>query len=36
MSDSQMVKAALLVATQGDRLLEAFDVVKSRDLRFKR
>jgi hypothetical protein len=35
-SDSQVVKAALIAADADTRLLKAFDVVKSRDLRFKK
>jgi hypothetical protein len=35
-SDSQVVKAALIAADADNRLLKAFDLVKSRDLRFKK
>jgi hypothetical protein len=35
-SDSQVVKAALIAADADNKLLKAFDVVKGRDLRFKK
>jgi hypothetical protein len=35
-SNSQVVKAALIVADADERLLRAFDVVKGRDLRYKK
>jgi len=34
-SNSQVVKAALIAAEADEKLLKAFDVVKTRDLRFK-